>query len=85
MREDLTWLLGEEWYTEKKMSKASRRKKIYHKGIFGDSKVIKYPYEYNSFIFVTRVTQSIHDAGKFLYIPSPPSPPTILPTKMVDI
>ena len=39
MREDLTWLLGEEWYTENMESGFETQKK-YHKGNFGDSKVI---------------------------------------------
>ena len=49
-------------------------KKAYHKGIFGDSKVILNLNEYKSFIFVTRVTQLIHDAGKYLLISVYPLP-----------
>ena len=55
-------------------NKALRRKKSYHKGIFGDSKVILNLNEYRSFIFVTRVTQLIHDAGKYLLISVYPLP-----------
>ena len=39
MREDLTWLLEEEWYTNDMESGFETQKKTYHKGIFGDSKV----------------------------------------------
>ena len=39
MREDLTWLLGEEWYTEH-IESGFETQKTYHKGIFGDSNVI---------------------------------------------
>ena len=73
MREDLTWLLGEEWYTEHWI-RLWDAKITYHKGIFGDSKVIENLNEYKSFIFVTRVTQLIHDAGKYLLISVYPLP-----------
>ena len=74
MREDLTWLLGEEWYTEHWIRLWDAKKKKYHKGNFGDSKVILNLNEYKSFIFVTRVTQLIHDAGKYLLISVYPLP-----------
>ena len=73
MREDLTWLLGEEWYTTHRI-RLWGAKKSYHKGIFGDSKVIYNLNKYKSFIFVTRVTQLIHDAGKYLLISVYPLP-----------
>ena len=38
MREDLTWLLEEEWYTNDMESGFETQKSI-HKAIFGDSKV----------------------------------------------
>ena len=73
MREDIAWLLGEEWYTAHRI-RLWDAQKSYHKGIFGDSKVILNLNEYKSFIFVTRVTQLIHDAGKYLLISVYPLP-----------
>ena len=75
MREDLTWLLGGGGggYTDD-MESGFETQKAYHKGIFGDSKVIWNLNEYKSFIFVTRVTQLIHDAGKYLLISAYPLP-----------
>ena len=106
MREDLTWLLGKEWYTEhiesgfetqtKHITKAflvNQRwskipmntnvlsmvywthwirlrdaKKHIIKAFLMIQRWSKIPNEYKSFIFVTRVTRLIHDAGKYLLI-----------------
>ena len=73
MIEDLTWLLGKEWYTEHWI-RLWDAKKTHHKGIFDDSKVIINLNEYKSFSFVTRVTQLIHDAGKYQLISVYPLP-----------
>ena len=73
MREDLTWLLGEEWYTEKKI-RLRDAKKAHHKGILVIQRWFNIPLKDQSFIFVTRVTRLIHNAGKYLLISIYPLP-----------
>ena len=54
----------------------------------GKDHSVYYPNEYQSFIFVTRVTRLIHNAGIYLLIsiyPLPTHPTHNLPTNMVEI
>ena len=57
----------------KKMNQASRRKKAYHKGILVIQRWFNIPMNIK-FIFVTRVTRLIHNAGKYLLISIYPLP-----------
>ena len=73
MREDLTWLLGEEWYTEHNESGFEMQKKHTIKAFLVIQRWSKISMN-ESFIFVTRVTQLIHDVGKYLLISVYPLP-----------